>query len=296
MSSSLYSKLFLTSYYFTIAIRKKPQKGIIANCDFKAEYVMPATRANWCADPMLIDYEGNTYLLYEAVDGDHGRIEVAEINEDCTVGKPTVLLSGECHYSYPFVFDHDGEYYMVPESSAANEVRLYKAKAFPYEWELSYILLNDRAVDTTVFEQDGKTYLLTFITDGKTERVTPNAYELRFGNDVTLTKLSWDKFDELRVRGAGGIFTEDGKRYRPAQISTEVRYGDAIAFYEVNVSDGSYSESFAGKLTANNVSVKDYHMDGLHTYSTSEKFEAIDIRCREFDLFKVPRRIFGELK
>ena len=127
MSSSLYSKLFLTSYYFTIAIRKKPQKGIIESRRFKAEYVMPATRANWCADPMLIDYESKTYLFYEAVDGNHGRIEVAEINEDCTVGEPTVLLSGECHYSYPFVFSHDGEYYMIPESSAANEVRLYKA-------------------------------------------------------------------------------------------------------------------------------------------------------------------------
>lgn len=296
MSSSLYSKLFLTSYYFTIAIRKKPQKGIIESRSFKAEYIMPATRANWCADPMLIDYEDKTYLFYEAVDVDHGRIEVVEVNDDCTVGEPTILLGDECHYSYPFVFKHKDELYMIPESSAANEVRLYKAKVFPYEWELCYILLNDRAVDTTAFEQDGKTYLLTFITDGKSERVRPNAYELRFENDATLTKLSWDEFDELRVRGAGGVFAEDGRQYRPAQISTEVRYGDALAFYEVNASDGSYSESFAGELTADNVSAKGVHMDGLHTYSTSEHFEAIDIRCREFDLFKVPRRILGALK
>ena len=296
MSSTLYSKLFLTSYYFTVAIRKKQQEGIIKNCSFKAEYVLPATRANWCADPMLVDFDDKTYLFYEAVDGDHGRIEVAQINDDCTVGTATVLLNDECHYSYPFVFGHEDELYMIPESSAANEVRLYKAKTFPYEWELQSVLLNARAVDTTVFEQNGKKYLLTFITDGKTERVTPRAYEMHFDDGVSLKELTWAEFDELRVRGAGGVFEENEKQYRPAQISTEVRYGDALALYEVNVTDGSYSESFAGELTADNVSTKGVHMDGLHTYSTSEHFEAIDIRCREFDLFKVPRRILGALK
>ncbi len=292
MGSSLYSKLFLTSYYFTVAIRKKQQEGIIKNRSFKAEYVIPATRASWCADPMLIDYDEKTYLFYEAVDVDHGRIEVVEINENCTVNEPTVLLEDECHYSYPFVFSHNGEYYMIPESSAANEVRLYKAKAFPYEWELSRILLNAKAVDTTVFEQNGKTYLLTFITDGKTERVSPQAYEMSFEGDVRLKKLGWDEFDTLRVRGAGGVFEENGKQYRPAQISTEVRYGDGLTFYEVNAEDGGYSEKPAGELTSEDVSAKGCYMDGLHTYSASARFEAIDIRCREFDLFKVPRRIF----
>lgn len=296
MSSSLYSKLFLTSYYFTIAIRKKQSEGIIKNCAFNAEYIIPATRANWCADPMLIDYGDKTYLFYEAVDGDHGRIEVAEVNDDCTMGTPIVLLNDECHYSYPFVFRHDGEVYMIPESSEANEVRLYKAKEFPYEWELSYILLNDRAVDTTVFEQDGKTILLTFITDGKTERVSPQAYEMNFEEGVKLTRISWDKFDTLCVRGAGSIFEEDGKQYRPAQVSTEFRYGDELEFYEVNAGTKEYSEKLVGELTAKDVTAYGYHMDGLHTYSTSDRFEAIDIRCREFDLFKVPRRILGALK
>lgn len=291
MGSSLYGKLFLTSYYFTIAIRKKQQEGIIKNRSFKAEYILPASRTNWCADPMLIDFEDKTYMFYEAVDGDHGRIEVVPINDDCTVGEPAVLLEDDCHYSYPFVFMYDGEYYMIPESSAANEVRLYKAKSFPYEWELRSALLNERAVDTTVFEQDGKVYMLTFATDGKTERVSPKAFEINFEEDVKLTKISWDEFNTLRVRGAGGTFAEEGKRYRPAQISTEIRYGDGVTFYEVNADGNGYSEKPVGDLTAKNVKASACYMDGLHTYSTSDKFEAIDIRCREFDLFKVPRRI-----
>lgn len=296
MNGSLYGKLFLSSYFFTITIRKKQPEGIFNNGSFQDGYTIPATRACWFADPMLVDYKDKTYLFYEAVDRDHGRIEVAEVNEDCTLERPIVLLSDECHYSYPFVFEYKGEFYMIPESSAANEVRLYKAKFFPIEWEMVDVLLYAKAVDTTVFQKNGKMYLLTYISDGKTERVTPEAYEMSLEQKISLKKMNWNEYDTLRVRGAGGVFSIKDKQFRPAQISTEIRYGDGVAFYEVRPNEDSYTEKFADELLANNVTVKCRHADGLHTYSVSERFEAIDIRCREFDLLKVPRRILGAWK
>ena len=88
----LFGKLFVTGRYFTIALRKRRTESIPDNRVFAPEYVVPANRQNWCADPILVDDGEKTWLFYEAVVGDHGHIEVARVLEDCTLGKPQVVL------------------------------------------------------------------------------------------------------------------------------------------------------------------------------------------------------------
>ena len=109
---------------------------------------------------------------------------------------------------------------MIPESSAANEVRLYRAESFPFHWELQTILLNLRAVDTTVFEKDGRYWLLTFLLVNGSEKVFPKAYVLTDWSEPELKEVPWPEFDALRVRGAGTLFRDEGGLLRPAQIST----------------------------------------------------------------------------
>ncbi len=290
--NTFYRKLFLSPYFFTIAIRKRERGSVLDYFKFQPEFIVPATHVDWFADPMLVENEGRTWLFYEAVHNEVGHIEVAEVNEDCTLGTPTVVLKDDCHYSYPFVFRWNELWYMIPESSAAEEVRLYYATSFPYKWELSAILLKARAVDTTVYEKDKKLYMLTFLTDGLSERVQPHVYCMDgFPDDPSLVELSWTQYDTLRVRGAGPLFTENKMLYRPAQISQEQRYGDALAFYQVQTDKGHYFEQEIGELTINRVNPHYGYSDGLHTYCRSDGFEAIDIRCREFDLFKIPKKL-----
>jgi len=78
----LFAKLFVTDHYFTIAIRKRPTESIVENPVFAPEFVVPASRQHWCADPVLVDDGEKTWLFYEAVLGDHGHIEVAQVLED----------------------------------------------------------------------------------------------------------------------------------------------------------------------------------------------------------------------
>lgn len=293
--AAIYRKMFYSPYFFTVAIRKKQKESIMEKPAFEAEYVMPASlKKTWYADPMLIDYGNKTYLFYEAVNDWHGHIEVAEVNEDCTLSAPTVILRDECHYSYPFVFEREGEVYMIPETSEANEVRLYRAADFPTRWEKIAVLLEERAVDTTVFRQNGTDYLLTFLTDGKSEAVTPKAYKMSFaGENTLLTEIPWEGFDPLEVRGAGPIFPCGGKQIRPVQRSREIIYGDAVTFMSAEASESAYAEEMTERLTPEHVKAAAGYYDGLHTYSMSEKFEAIDIRCREFDLLKPMKKLFG---
>lgn len=289
---TLLQKAFLSKYFFTIAIRRKTN-GIRQDRRFLPRYVMPASRDIWAADPILAEHEGKTWLFYEAVEYDRGHIEVAEVLADCTLGQPTVILKDEYHYSYPYVFRREKDWYMIPESSEAREVRLYRATEFPVRWEPVTVLLRERAVDTTVFEYGGQYYLLTFLTDGLSERVTPKAYRMNVeGSQVSLEPVEWTNFDTLRVRGAGPVFCDEEMLLRPAQVSQEQRYGDAVTFYRV-LPGNEYREVPEFELTSDDLEIPGIYTDGLHTYCTSSQFEVIDLRCREIDLLKPIKKIVG---
>lgn len=288
----LLGKLFVADRYFTIALRRRGE-SILRNRRFQAEFVVPANRRSWVADPMLAQDGDRTWLFYEAVEGDHGHIEVAEVLDDCTLGAPKVILKDNCHYSYPFVFRHQDQWYMIPESSAAGEVRLYRAVDFPAQWEICCVLLREKAVDTTVFESDGQHYLLTYCPVAGTERVIPHAYQLTLdGADSHVSEIPWEIFDDLRVRGAGPLFEAEGDLIRPAQISRELAYGDGVAFYRAEPGK-TYRERFCGELRPEQLRIPGYYVDGLHTYCRSGKFEAIDVRCGVIDYFKVFRKVLG---
>ena len=289
---NLYNKLFVSDRFFTIAIRKKNSDILQNNFSFKADYTVPANRTKWYADPMLAEDNGRTYMFYEAVDNDKGHIEAAELLDDCSLGTPVTILQDECHYSYPFVFKFDWEWYMIPESSAANEMRLYKSVSFPYEWRLEKVLLNVKAVDTTVFDYNGQSILLTYIPDDSTEKVVPHAY--RMEKNFSLSEIPWHVYDALRVRGAGPLFLNGGKLIRPAQISREQRYGDGILFYQAEI-DTEYSESPVGELKAEKIYVDGYQVDGAHTYVANDRFEVIDIRCCVIDPLKAIHKIKNKL-
>lgn len=295
--SKLWLKMFYSPYFFTIALRRKNGSDTRIPEDFAADYVIPAGYKKWAADPMLVDDHGKTYLFYEAVNNGKGRIEVAQVCDDCTISEPVVILEDTCHYSYPFVFKYDEDWYMIPESSASNEIRLYKAEAFPEKWKLETVLLQKNCVDTTVFEQHENTYLLTYLLCPGTERVVPQAYKLFWeAGHPLLNQISWDTYDELECRGAGPLYRNQGHLIRPAQKNEEQSYGNGLVFYKVNVDDAGYREKYIAELNSRNVSAGKVWMNGLHTYVTSERFEAIDIRCREFDFWKIPRVLWNKAK
>lgn len=291
----LLNKLLLSPYFFTIALRRKTQKTEISRSLFAADYIVPAKRTRWVADPILVDCENETYLFFEAFYKNKGRLEVARVSEDCSLVDQKVILEEPFHLSYPMVFSMDDDWYMIPETSEVSQVCLYRAVKFPYKWEKQQILLEAKAVDTTVFCVDGTWFLLTFLLTDGSERVTPRAYRMEKGEKIRLCPLTWDEYDGLRCRGAGMVFEENGKMIRPAQVSTDSRYGDKVAFYEPKIDRNNYTEQFCGELTPENVKAQNWWMDGLHTYAVSERFEAIDIRVRKLDLLKIPRVITGRL-
>ena len=290
---TLFERLFWTPNCFTIAIRKRDaqEAPIWERKHFQPDYVMPATRNYWVADPMLAEDNGKTYLFYEAAHHDKGRIEVVELYANGTTSQPAVALEREYHLSYPFVFKHDGEWYMIPESCAIHEVQLLKATHFPTDWEYVTTLLKENAVDTTVQNGNGKLLLLTFLPQAGNECVFPKAFWLDWSDDIKLAEIPWPNFDSLQVRGAGRMLA-DGRRYvRPAQLNQPMSYGDGVLFEECRCSDAPYGEKEIGRLLVENLHVPGWKVDGLHTYAATTQFEVIDIRCQLPDPCKILRKV-----
>ena len=290
---TLFERLFWTPNCFTIAIRKRDaqEAPIWERKHFQPDYVMPATRNYWVADPMLAEDNGKTYLFYEAAHHDKGRIEVVELYANGTTSQPAVALEREYHLSYPFVFKHDGEWYMIPESCAIHEVQLLKATHFPTDWEYVTTLLKENAVDTTVQNVNGKLLLLTFLPQAGNECVFPKAFWLDWSDDIKLAEIPWPNFDSLQVRGAGRMLA-DGRRYvRPAQLNQPMSYGDGVLFEECRCSDAPYGEKEIGRLLVENLHVPGWKVDGLHTYAATTQFEVIDIRCQLPDPCKILRKV-----
>lgn len=286
------NKLFSSNEYFTIALRPKK------NYTERRGWFFPlrAEKKRWFADPMIAEYKGKAYLFYEATDEMHGHIEVAEIQDDCVLGTIKTIFSDEFHYSYPFVFCFENEWYMIPETSDRSEVCLYRAMNFPYEWKKTSVLLRCKAVDTTVFEYERKHILLTYIINGANEKVIPRAYELDIKNHKIVKELDWKKYNGLRVRGAGPVFTLRERLFRPAQINREDRYGDGIAIYEIKQCGSKYSEELHTEMDMVTSKIRGKVATGMHTYTVSEHYEAIDIRVRDIDLLKPIKRILKSIR
>lgn len=70
-----------------------------------------------------------------------------------------VVLSEPFHMSYPYVFEEAGVYYMIPETHAVAQVRLYRSEVFPLVWKPQQVLLDEDLCDASVVQYDGKWFM-----------------------------------------------------------------------------------------------------------------------------------------
>jgi hypothetical protein len=123
--------------------------------------------AAFVADPFLIR-EGQTwYLFLEAFnkDTEQGDLAVATSSNTWIWKYQGVALDEPFPLSYPYVFKWQDRYYMIPESSATDSVRLYRSDAFPTRWTLVKTLLSGRAyVDSSIVFFHGKWWMFSSTT------------------------------------------------------------------------------------------------------------------------------------
>lgn len=152
-------------FYWQVAYRLIDGPGIAetGKIDGSPFTVLPDDGERFYADPFVFERDGRHYLFVEEFPYATGRgvISVAELGGDGTFGIPRRVLEERHHLSYPQVFAHDGEIFMIPESGSAREVVLYRAVQFPDRWVRDTVLITDSHVnDATLLESGGRFWLL----------------------------------------------------------------------------------------------------------------------------------------
>jgi hypothetical protein len=179
------------------------------------------------------------------------------------------------HLSYPFVFEHEGEIYMIPETRGNLRVELYRATSFPTTWTAEAVLLDDiHAVDATIQKFNGRFWMFAGISNGRYS----NSDELCLFFADALTG-PWTPHrsnpvlsDVRRSRPAGMLFYEEGRLIRPSQDCGKA-YGYALEFSEVlKLSETEYEERPLRRIEPGLIA----GCIGTHTYNRTEQFEVVD--------------------
>ncbi len=131
--------------------------------------VLPDNGDRFYADPFAVEWRGRQFIFVEEFVHARGKgiLSVAERDPEGRFGTPRGVLEEPWHLSYPQVFAHDGEMWMIPESGAGSKLVLYRARDFPGDWVEHRVLLADREVfDATLLRHEGYFWLLGTERDG----------------------------------------------------------------------------------------------------------------------------------
>lgn len=111
--------------------------------------------AVFVADPFMIRTPDHWLMFFEIFNQkqDKGELAFAWSRDGYKWDYQHKILSEDFHLSYPYVFESDSNWYMIPESCEANSIRLYQAKKFPDSWEfVKEILVGERFVDASIIK------------------------------------------------------------------------------------------------------------------------------------------------
>ena len=235
-----------------VVFAEKVEEQLIPNANQKQ--LIPPQGTYW-ADPLAFEREGKTYLFVEEYirETKRGRIVCLTLDENAKVTSHQVALERPYHLSYPFIFEHRGGIYMIPETASRRAIEVYRCENFPDRWEFVTTLMdNVYAVDTTLLNHGGRWWLFANML---TEKGASSWDELYlFSSDDPLSK-DWAPHplnpiisDARLARPAGPFFTLDGELYRPSQDSSQ-RYGYAVNLNRVDVlTESDYAETCVEKI------------------------------------------------
>ncbi len=256
---------------YAVAIRR-----VGSGASYRIKY---PTNREWWADPFVCSWRGKSYVFVEKMDSYaiHGEIAVAEVIDD-RIGDFQTIIKESFHMSFPNVFIWNDEWYMLPETNMSQQVRLYKAEAFPYKWKLECILLADvRLVDHALYPTEKGFFVVSNdITDEK------KAFNRCF--QFNIDECS---FEEFNPRGSwssgrpGGTFYQEGEKWYHAIQDGIKTYGDYLHFYQVD----TFTEELFEERETHQWHVEDVpyansngKLNHIHTYNRNIDYEVIDIQ------------------
>ncbi|MBS4179139.1 glucosamine inositolphosphorylceramide transferase family protein [Lederbergia citrea] len=243
-------------------ISKRPDRFKLEKTSLQASEITDV-RAEFVADPFIISYREKFYMFFEILDKSSGKgiIGLATSNDGENWKYDRTVLKENYHLSYPYVFTFKNEFYMIPESSEANRVLLYKAKNFPYDWEIVSELIEGKYVDSSIFQYQNKWWMLA----GKSGKLHLFYSDKLEKNWIEHPKSPLITNNTNITRPGGRVIVDEENIYRYAQDG-QPNYGSAIrAFKIIHLSESAYEEEKVNLVLSGSKIDDDWKKDGMHS-------------------------------
>lgn len=244
------------------------------------------------ADPFLVEHDNKLYVFYEAFNHNwlNGQIRCRVLDtsfhelEDFEVKDVNKL---GCHLSFPYVFLHKGDYYMIPETYQDKKVHIFKATSFPYRWALVKTAVQDKKLlDSTILikkmvndkgDESQRLYLIS-----STHK--HNKLVIYVANELT---GDWQEYKgnisvaDHHNRLGGGVIRLNNKTYMPFQERHSGVYGRSVFIKPVDIDDNGWCEQVGEQV----LPFYDEYPSGLHTLNITDNYIVVDVKRELFQPF-----------
>jgi hypothetical protein len=242
---------------------------------------LPDDGRRFYADPFAIARDGAVTLFVEEFDYRRGKGVISAVGFDAggPRGRPEPVLELETHLSYPFVFEADGQVWMIPESHASGTIDLYRATAFPRGWVHEAVLVDGVvAGDATLLRHGGRWWLFATVrAGGGSYSDTLHLWHApHFRGPWTPHRCNPVLIDVGSARAAGPVVLRDGALIRPVQ-DCRGGYGAALGLARIlRLDEGGFAQRVETRLGPGAA----WPGSRLHMLSAAGGFEFIDGSCR----------------
>jgi hypothetical protein len=276
----IFKKLaFTDSFSWTLLFKIGTVNDFLNNSYGSFVRLKPSKDKFW-ADPFVVSKEGKYHIFVEEFmyKGNKGHISVLELDKEGQLLNVQKIIEKPYHMSYPFIFDIDNNFYMIPETGGDRSIDLYKCTEFPGKWVfVKSIMDNINAVDSTLFYHNNKWWLFTVID--KIDSVLAFSPELYLFYADDFLSENWISHpqnpvvsDVRSARPAGKIFIKEGKIFRPSQDCSG-RYGNSFDINQIlTLTETEYREKKIIKVKPE----WDISLKGTHTFNFDGNFTIID--------------------
>lgn len=196
----------------------------------------PKGSQRYVADPFGCRVDGDATVLVEDFDHTtrHGTLSAYRLDSSGRFRGPLPVKTLGVHTSYPYLVRVADDWWCIPETSAAADVRAYEFDPTHLTLDEVRVLLTDVALaDPTVFHWEDRWWLF-----GTDRTRGANTHLRAWWADHPTAEWRPHAVDPLaidiqRSRGAGTPFVHEGALYRPTQDCSR-SYGGAVMLNRVN--------------------------------------------------------------
>lgn len=249
---------------------------------------LPPTRSfSFHADPFGLWRSNRLYVFAERFDyrDRRGRIDMHCYDRTFRLLERSSVLQESWHLSYPFVFEAEGETWMLPEAHHSGMLILYRAVDFPYRWEkAARIQLDHVPVDATPLKYDGLWWLFYTVANDAASKV--GELHIAFSEKLTGTwrphPANPVRLCDRSARPGGTPLVVNGSIMIPVQDCSRT-YGGGLRMLLI---DHLSPDSFAcrpSSLLNPPPGIAPYN-EGMHTMAAAGDITLIDVKQTKLTL------------